>query len=49
MVSVIDSRHDRSVLPNRRYRRQDENAPTLTYNTIGRHISKMVYTKVVTK
>ena len=23
-------------------------APTLTYNTIGRHISKMVYTKVVT-
>ncbi len=27
---------------------QTENAPTLTYNTIGRHISKMVYTKVVT-
>ena len=27
---------------------QDENSPTLTYNTIGRHISKMVYTKVVT-
>ncbi|MCD8045148.1 MAG: phosphoribosylformylglycinamidine synthase [Clostridiales bacterium] len=29
---------------------QDGNAdsPTLTYNTIGRHISKMVYTKVVT-
>ena len=27
---------------------QAENAPTLTYNTIGRHISKMVYTKVVT-
>ncbi|MCD7738354.1 MAG: phosphoribosylformylglycinamidine synthase [Lachnospiraceae bacterium] len=26
---------------------QDENAPTLTYNTINRHISKMVYTKVV--
>ena len=23
-------------------------SPTLTYNTIGRHISKMVYTKVVT-
>ena len=27
---------------------QKENSPTLTYNTIGRHISKMVYTKVVT-
>ncbi len=26
---------------------QDENAPTLTFNTIGRHISKMAYTKVV--
>ncbi|MCD8327262.1 MAG: phosphoribosylformylglycinamidine synthase [Lachnospiraceae bacterium] len=26
---------------------QDENAPTLTYNTINRHISKMVYTRVV--
>lgn len=27
---------------------QDENSPTLTFNTINRHISKMVYTKVVT-
>ena len=27
---------------------QTETSPTLTYNTIGRHISKMVYTKVVT-
>ena len=27
---------------------QTEDSPTLTYNTIGRHISKMVYTKVVT-
>ena len=27
---------------------QTENSPTLTCNTIGRHISKMVYTKVVT-
>ena len=27
---------------------QNEDSPTLTYNTIGRHISKMVYTKVVT-
>ncbi|MBE5851876.1 MAG: phosphoribosylformylglycinamidine synthase [Lachnospiraceae bacterium] len=26
---------------------QDENAPTLTFNTVNRHISKMVYTKVV--
>ena len=26
---------------------QREDSPTLTYNTIGRHISKMVYTKVV--
>ena len=27
---------------------QIDDSPTLTYNTIGRHISKMVYTKVVT-
>lgn len=27
---------------------QKEDSPTLTFNTIGRHISKMVYTKVVT-
>ena len=27
---------------------QNESSPTLTYNTIGRHISKMAYTKVVT-
>ena len=27
---------------------QKEDSPTLTYNTINRHISKMVYTKVVT-
>ncbi len=26
---------------------QNEDSPTLTYNTVGRHISKMVYTKVV--
>ena len=26
---------------------QKEDSPTLTFNTIGRHISKMVYTKVV--
>ncbi len=26
---------------------QNEDAPTLTYNTINRHISRMVYTKVV--
>jgi phosphoribosylformylglycinamidine synthase len=28
---------------------QKQDSPTLTYNTIGRHISKMVYTKVVSK
>ena len=27
---------------------QSADSPTLTYNTIGRHVSKMVYTKVVT-
>ena len=27
---------------------QSADSPTLTYNTIGRHISRMVYTKVVT-
>ncbi len=26
---------------------QDETSPTLTFNTIGRHISRMVYTKVM--
>ena len=26
---------------------QKADSPTLTYNTIGRHISKMVYTKVM--
>ena len=36
------------LVPNGSITGQDTNAPTLTYNTIGRHISKMVYTKVVT-
>ena len=36
------------LVPNGEIVELDENAPTLTYNTIGRHISKMVYTKVVT-
>ena len=36
------------LVPYGEIREQDENSPTLTYNTIGRHISKMVYTKVVT-
>ena len=35
------------LVPNGQITGQDENAPTLTYNTINRHISKMVYTKVV--
>ena len=26
---------------------QEENSPTLTYNTIGRHVAKVAYTKVV--
>lgn len=36
------------LVPGGKITGQDENHPTLTYNTIGRHISKMVYTKVVT-
>lgn len=36
------------LVPNGKITGQTEKSPTLTYNTIGRHISKMVYTKVVT-
>ena len=36
------------LVPNGAITGQDDNSPTLTYNTIGRHISKMVYTNVVT-
>ena len=36
------------LVPNGRITGQDEKSPTLTYNTIGRHISKMIYVKVVT-
>ena len=36
------------LVPSGKISGQMENSPTLTYNTIGRHISKMVYTKVVT-
>ena len=35
------------LVPNGAITGQKEDAPTLTFNTIGRHISKMVYTKVV--
>ena len=35
------------LVPNGTITGQTEDSPTLTYNTIGRHISKMVYTKVV--
>ena len=35
------------LVPCGEIRGQGENSPTLTFNTIGRHISKMVYTKVV--
>ena len=36
------------LVPNGEITGQTPDSPTLTYNTIGRHISKMVYTKVVT-
>lgn len=36
------------LVPGGKITGQSETSPTLTYNTIGRHISKMVYTKVVT-
>ncbi len=36
------------LVPNGQITGQDSNAPTLTFNTINRHVSKMVYTKVVT-
>lgn len=36
------------LVPNGKITGQTESSPTLTYNTIGRHVSKMVYTKVVT-
>ena len=36
------------LVPYGEIRMQDAQSPTLTYNTINRHISKMVYTKVVT-
>ena len=35
------------LVPNGQITGQDANSPTLTYNTINRHISKMVNTKVV--
>jgi len=35
------------LVPNGKITGQDENAPTLTYNTINRHVSKMAYTQVV--
>lgn len=35
------------LVPNGAITGQNESSPTLTFNTINRHISKMVYTKVV--
>ncbi len=35
------------LVPYGEFRGQAEDSPTLTFNTINRHISKMVYTKVV--
>lgn len=36
------------LVPYGEIREQKEDSPTLTINSIGRHVSKMVYTKVVT-
>ncbi len=36
------------LVPYGEIRPQAADSPTLTYNTIGRHVSKMVYTKVMT-
>lgn len=36
------------LVPHGEIIRQQENSPTLTFNTINRHVSKMVYIKVVT-
>ena len=36
------------LVPNGEITGQKADSPTLTYNTVGRHISKMAYTKVVT-
>ncbi|MGI6117505.1 MAG: phosphoribosylformylglycinamidine synthase [Bilifractor sp.] len=35
------------LVPNGAITGQDEDSPTLTFNTVGRHISKMAYIKVV--
>ncbi len=35
------------LVPNGKITGQNENSPTLTFNTIGRHISKMAYIKAV--
>lgn len=36
------------LVPYGTIKEQTADSPTLTYNTVGRHISKMAYTKVVT-
>ena len=35
------------LVPNGKITGQDSTSPTLTFNTINRHISKMIYTKVI--
>ncbi|MCR4657627.1 MAG: phosphoribosylformylglycinamidine synthase [Lachnospiraceae bacterium] len=35
------------LVPYGEIRGQEENSPTLTFNTVGRHVSKMIYTKVI--
>jgi phosphoribosylformylglycinamidine synthase len=37
------------LVPYGEIREIDENCPTLTYNVIGRHVSKLLYTKVVSR
>ena len=48
-VSATDSRAliKLGLVPHGEIVGQTPDSPTLTYNTIGRHISRMVYTKVV--
>ena len=49
LVSAMVSRRSSNLVLYHTVRSADRktDSPTLTFNTIGRHISKMVYTKVV--
>ena len=48
VVAEITDYGSRNRKPEGKITEQKPNSPTLAMNTIGRHISKMVYTKVVT-